>query len=177
MRPSNTRLDQPVDHVLPPSPSTRSATTRDLGAVVQMVSDRRRIYEEFQPVFWRRAPDSTQIALRFLESQIGMDGVHFLVAEEDDEILGFLIASKMRTPPVYDPGGSTYQIDDFCVRDASLWRTVGATLLDEVRRLLADTDAAQIVVVCGDRDRAKADFLASEGLTVASNWWTQPLAD
>ena len=41
------------------------------------------------------------------------------------------IAAIIGAPPVYDPGGLTCMIDDFCVADPVGWATVGRALLAE----------------------------------------------
>lgn len=153
----------------------RPATKRDLAAIVEMSEARRVQYQAYQPVFWKKAEDSARHALRYMGELVDRDGVHMLVAASEGELVGFLIAAEIRTPPVYAPGGTTYQIDDFCVSDPGLWSSVGRALLKEARRVLEREGAAQVVVVCGDADRPKADLLRSEELTVASNWWTTPL--
>ena len=77
--------------------------------------------------------------------------------------------------PVYAPGGDTYLVEDFCVVDLHHWLTTGEALLSHATTLIHEAGAAQIVVVCGDRDLAKAEILRRSDLTIASNWWTKPL--
>ncbi|MCL4545642.1 MAG: hypothetical protein M1118_13785 [Chloroflexi bacterium] len=78
-------------------------------------------------------------------------------------------------PPVYDPGGSSCEIDDFCVAQAGDWQTVGEALLTEANREAKARGAVQCVVVCGHLDLPKRAMLSALGFTVASEWWVQPL--
>ncbi|WP_193171868.1 N-acetyltransferase [Nisaea nitritireducens] len=160
-----------------PKAHVRLAETRDLDAVVLMTESRRIQYQEYQPVFWRKAKDSTEQAYEFLEKLLTWDKAVFLVSEQAGKVNGFLVATEVKAPPVYDPQGATYQVDDFCVISPDLWLVAGRPLLAETRRRVRERGAVQIVVVCGDRDIAKAELLRREKLSIASNWWTQPLCD
>ena len=153
----------------------RPAERRDLAAIVEMTEARRAQYQEYQPVFWRKAEDSADHALQHLRKMLGRDGVHVWVASFEGDPLGFLVAAEIRTPPVYEPGGPTYQIDDFCVSEPGLWPTVGRALLEEARTVLKREGVAQVVVVCGAADGPKSELLRSEELTIASHWWVAPL--
>jgi GNAT superfamily N-acetyltransferase len=156
-------------------PVIRPAERRDLDAIVEMAEARRVQYQEYQPVFWRKAEDSAEHAVQHLGEILGRDGVHVWVATHEGRPLGFLVAAEIRTPPVYEPGGPTYQIDDFCVSEPGLWPTVGRALLEEARAVLRREGVAQVVVVCGAADEPKSELLRSEELTIASNWWVTPL--
>ncbi len=151
------------------------AKRSDIDAVVEIVERRRLEYQTYQPTFWRKSTDSAESTRDFF-GQLAADGeTLFLVASVNDVPCGFVIAREVDTPPVYAPGGATYLIDDFCVASPDLWRTVGEALLAAAAERVKARGAAQIVVVCGDRDNPKAEFLRRHGLTIASNWWTQPL--
>jgi len=78
-------------------------------------------------------------------------------------------------PPVYNPGGLTCSIDDFVVSEGECWETVGADLLDQVRRVALSSGAAQVVVVCAHHDEPKRKALEEYSLTIASEWWVTPL--
>jgi hypothetical protein len=75
---------------------------------------------------------------------------------------------------VYDPGGLTCLVDDFIVEHPDLWRTVGKDLLKEACQQAQKLGAVQVVVVCGPFDQPKRDLLLSQGLFVASEWFTRP---
>ncbi len=147
-----------------------------VGDVVEMLEATRLRYQEYQPVFWRKAPDSANSTKEFFLSAVDEAGTLFLIAADKGELLGFLIAREIPTPPVYAPGGRTYLIDDFCVASSDHWISAGSLLLVDACSRLKEAGASQIVVVCGDRDIPKAELLRRQGLTIASNWWTRPLA-
>jgi ribosomal protein S18 acetylase RimI-like enzyme len=153
----------------------RRATASDLDAVVAIVESQRRQYQKFQPIFWRRAADAATRTRSFFIRLLDEPQTWFLVAAEGGQILGFLIARKFPAPPVYEPGGDTYLIDDFAVLEARHWLTIGEALLSHVSTLLHEHGAAQIVAACAERDLAKAEVLRRSDLTIATNWWTKPL--
>jgi hypothetical protein len=91
----------------------RPAITADVGAIAAMASARRRQYAEYQPVFWAPAPNAEELHQPYLARLIGEEKVISLVAEEAGVVTGFVIATIVGAPSVYDPGGATCQIDDF----------------------------------------------------------------
>jgi hypothetical protein len=40
----------------------------------------------------------------------------------------------MLVPEVYNPGGPTLMIDDFCVDDLAMWHSIGSKLLQEIKK-------------------------------------------
>jgi hypothetical protein len=152
----------------------RQATQDDLAAIVGLGEQKRMQYEQFQPTFWRRAADSAEKSLAFLQSQITRENVIALVHDQDGAVDGFVIAVVVPSPPVYAPGGPTLSIDDYHVTGAD-WEGTGAALLAEAVRLGKEKGAAQAVVVCGHLDQPKRAMLAAAGLSIASEWWTKPI--
>ncbi|HSI02256.1 MAG TPA: GNAT family N-acetyltransferase [Reyranella sp.] len=153
----------------------RRATASDLDAVVAIIESQRRQYQKFQPTFWHRTADAAELTRTFFSRLVAEPGTYFLVATEGRQILGFVIAARFATPPVFASGGETWLIDDFAVSEPRHWLGIGEALLSHVSTLLHEQDAAQIVAVCADRDLAKAEVLRRSDLTIASNWWTKPL--
>lgn len=153
----------------------RQGMESDLPALVAMIEAKRREYEACEPVFWRRATDSAATTLPYFASLLAQGTVTVLVATEAERLLGFLIAMPVPTPPVYDPGGPTVLIDDFCVAEPSLWPTVGRRLLEHARQVGREVGWRQVVVVCGHADQPKSDLLRSTDLSLASTWWTAPV--
>lgn len=154
----------------------RKAKTSDIDTAVAMAERSRRQYQKYQPTFWRKAVGSAAAAQKFFTRLLDEPAAFFLVATEGSQILGFVIARKVSAPPVFDHGGDTYLIDDFCVLEPHLWLTIGEALLSHVSTLIHEHGGAQIVVSCADRDLAKTEMLRRSDLTIASNWWTKPLA-
>jgi hypothetical protein len=153
----------------------RKSTASDLEAVVVLVERHRRQYQKYQPTFWRKAANSAETTQSYFTKLLSEPDTFFLVATEGSQLQGFLIARKFPTPPVFEPGGETYLVDDFCVLEAHHWLTVGEALLSHASTLIHEAGAAQIVVVGADRDLAKTEMLRRSDLTIASNWWTKPL--
>jgi len=141
----------------------RPAIASDIDAAVDLAERTRRQQQKYQPIFWRKAAKSAELTKTFFSE---------ILAAQDTL---FLVARKFATPPVYAPGGDTYLIDDFCVAELHHWLTIGEALLSHATTLIHEAGAAQIIVVCGDRDLAKAEMLRRSDLTIASNWWTKPL--
>jgi len=153
----------------------RTAEDFDLEEILNLASAKRLEYETYQPVFWRVAPDAIAQQRDYFASQIADEKVITLVATSETELVGFVIGRLVPAPPVYNPGGLTCSIDDFVVIESDLWETVGADLLDQVRKAALARGAAQVVVVCGHLDEPKRKALEKSSLTVASEWWIAPL--
>jgi GNAT superfamily N-acetyltransferase len=153
----------------------RKATASDIEAAVSLAERHRRQYQKYQPTFWRKAADSAKTTKSFFASLLAMQDTLFLIAVEGDLTLGFLIARKFPTPPIYAPGGDTWIVDDFCVAEPHHWLSAGEALLSHATTVVHEHGAVQIVVVCGERDLAKAEMLRRSDLTIASNWWTRSL--
>jgi hypothetical protein len=159
----------------------RPAVATDVDAMTEMASARRKQYAEYQPVFWRPAANAEQLHRPYLAKLIENQDVITLVSEDSGQFTGFLIATIVGAPGVYDPGGRTCQIDDFVVTP-DRWATAGPLLLKSAIEQAAERGAVQAVVVTGHLDQPKRDALLSCGLSMASEWWvtswppTQPAA-
>ena len=154
----------------------RAATAADIPALVALSDQRRQHYAQYQPVFWRPVADARERHEPFLRSLLTQDNVIARVHERGDGTVdGFVIATLVPAPPVYDPGGLTCGIDDFCIDDASDWPTIGKRLLADVMAEAKTRGASQVVVVCGHLDQPKRTMLAAAGLTIASEWYVRPL--
>jgi predicted N-acetyltransferase YhbS len=92
----------------------------------------------------------------------------FVAESETQEILGFIIGKLIE---VYNPGGLTLMIDDFCVTSENLWQSVGIKLIEETKAAAKVKGASQIVVVSGSHDLTKRKFLYEQNLQVASEWF------
>jgi GNAT superfamily N-acetyltransferase len=145
--------------------------------MVDLSEQKRREYQAYQPRFWRKAADSREKQLPFFERLIENDRVIALVHELSGSIDGFVIASLMDAPPVYDPGGMTCLIDDFVVAAAGNWTTVGEALLAAANQEAKARGAVQTVVVCGHRDGPKRAMLAEGGFSIASEWYVREIGE
>src|SRR4051794_11746834 len=116
---------------MPADGTIRKAGSADIARMVELSEQKRLQYQAYQPRFWRKAPDSREKQLLHFERIVAADRTIALVHEWDGGIDGFVIATLLDAPPVYDPGGLTSLIDDFVVADEA-WEIVGAALLEAV---------------------------------------------
>lgn len=154
----------------------RRATEDDISAMAELSEQRRQQYKHYQPVFWRPAADARTRHAPFLQTLLPREDIIALVHERaDGAVDGFVIATMASAPPVYDPGGLTCVIDDFCVAEAADWTSTGQRLLADAMAAAKVCGASQVVVVCGHLDQPKRAMLAAAGLTIASEWYVRPL--
>ncbi len=151
----------------------REATHDDVPAMVELAQQRRVLHQNYQPRFWRNAADSREKHAPFLSKLVQHERAIALVSESNNTVNGFVIATLVPAPPVYDVGGLTCSIDDFCVVDGLDWERTGKALLDEVMKQAKVRGAVQTVVVCAHLDEAKRTMLANEGFTIASEWYVK----
>ncbi|MDF3047207.1 MAG: acetyltransferase [Candidatus Midichloriaceae bacterium] len=145
----------------------------DTSAMVSLSKAKRLAYEEAQPQFWRYAGELSDNSQRqWFEELLGTEDYLMFTAKNDiQEILGFVIGKLMPAPEVYNPGGLTLMIDDFCVESENLWQSVGAELIEAVKAAAGSKGATQILVVCGAHDHPKRKFLNGQNLSIASEWF------
>ena len=149
----------------------RLARASDISAMVSLSYAKRRAYEKAQPRFWAYAPEAEESQSQYFNELLTQDDHILLVAETHDKVIGFVIGRVQEAPKVYDPGGLTVMIDDFCVVSTSNWQEVGGKLLQKLKQLAHLKDASQLLVVCGAHDETKRQFLKGLGLNVASEWY------
>lgn len=151
----------------------RKALVSDVMAIVELAEQKRLVYQEYQPLFWRKAANSRELHTSFIKRQIDDDRIIVLVHERDGVIDGFLIATLVPSPPVYHTEGLTGSIDDFWVTEGNDWAGIGKTLLDTAIQAMKKRGAVQVVVVCGHLDQAKRSMLQTSGYTIASEWYVK----
>lgn len=147
----------------------RTSQLSDIDAMVLLSKAKRLAYERAQPQFWRYAGEEGDNTQRqwFKELLEDKNYVMFTAESGTQEILGFIIGKLMPAPEVYNPGGLTLMIDDFCVQSEKLWQSVGHRLIEETKA----RSATQILVVCGAHDLPKRKFLSEQNLQIASEWF------
>ena len=57
------------------------------------------------------------------------------IIKVNEELAGFIIGKLMSGPEVYNPGGLTLMIDDFCVADEAEWHSIGSKLVREIKKI------------------------------------------
>ena len=148
--------------------SIRNATASDIPQMVDLSEQKRTQYQDFQPLFWRKAKDSRERQLPFFADQLANEDIVALVHEEAGEIDGFLIASLR--------SGHECTIDDFALADEDAWETAGATLLRAAGETAKARGVEWYVVICGHLDQPKRAMLDRFGLTLDRYWYTAALA-
>lgn len=144
--------------------------------MAELAEQKREEYRSTAPVFYRPKEGAREIHEPFLASLVENPERVALVHEENARIDGFLVAMLVTAPPVYDPGGPTCSVDDFVVESPALWPLVGTALLERAIAITKERGAVQTVIVCGPQDQPKRNMLLSMGHTLASEWFTLPLA-
>ncbi len=153
--------------------TTRLASISDIEAMVSLSKTKRLEYEKAQPQFWRYAGEEGDKAQEKWFKELLADKNYVMLTAERDtqEILGFIIGKIMPAPEVYNPGGLTLMIDDFCVHSENLWESVGAQLVEAIKKEGKARGASQILIVCGAHDAPKRKFLNEQNLSIASEWF------
>lgn len=146
------------------------ATKEDIASIVNLSYQKRKNYEHAQPQFWRYADGAEEIQAKWFEELLEHKDYILLVAKIENKIVGFVIGRLVNAPEVYNPGGLTLMIDDYCVETQEDWVDVGKELLEEIARIAKTKGAAQFCVVAGAHDNAKCSFLEDFGLSCASKW-------
>lgn len=150
----------------------RPAQSHDLVAMGQLSRLKRQAYEAQQPVFWRSAgPEGDRAQRTWWDTCLKNPRFAAWVAVSHDQgsMVGFVMAQLIEAPPVYNPGGYTVMVDDFCVADDADWDSVGGTLCSTAMVWGRQHGAVQMVV--GAHDGCKRSMLAQQSLCVASEWW------
>ncbi len=153
------------------NPIIRKADISDVPAMVALSYEKRMAYEKAQPQFWRHADGAEEEQTVWFKVLMALEDHILFIAESDSNIAGFVIGKIVKAPGVYDPGGLTLVVDDFCVSSPALWQSVGSKLLNEIKQLTKAKGTTQILVVCGVHDEPKKRFLQHFGLNIASEWY------
>jgi TRAP-type C4-dicarboxylate transport system substrate-binding protein len=156
--------------------------------MVALSYQKRKAYEIAQPQFWKYAPGAEEVQAKWFEELLDDETYIILVAisgsknemlkrvqHDKKELKAFIIGRLIKAPEVYNPGGLTLMIDDFCVASPELWETIGSELVAKIKEIAKEKGATQILVVSGDHDKAKNSFLEKACLTVASRWYVTSL--
>ena len=150
----------------------RKANLNDIDVMVALSDQKRTEYAKAQPQFWKKAENANAMQAQWFKELLEDKNCFLFVAEENLQIMGFVIGRMVGAPEVYNPGGITMMIDDFCVSEADLFETIGKDLISVLRNV--SKEVAQLLVVCGAHDQPKRQFLKSIGLSVASEWYAGP---
>lgn len=144
------------------------ASKDDITSMVELSHQKRKNYEQAQPQFWRYADGAEVTQTKWFEELLQHRDYILLVAKENSKIIGFIIGRLVKAPEVYNPGGLTLMIDDFCSDD---WLNVGKQLMNNIAAIAKEKGAVQFCVVAGNHDIDKCEFLEEFGLNCASKWY------
>lgn len=150
-----------VRQVERPAGRIRSAAQADIPIIFSLGEEKRKEYEGYQPVFWRRADITIEAAAPWLVSQIEAETNIALVHETRRSIDGFLIANRQG------------YIDDYTVSRPGAWPTVGASLLAEASRIAAEKEIEHFLIVTAHLDQPKRAMVADLGLELIANWYVR----
>jgi hypothetical protein len=152
--------------------SIRLSQAGDIQSIVEMSYQKRLSYEKAQAQFWKYAGNIAELSqAKWFEELLAHDNHIMLTAQNNQKIAGFIIGKLMPAPEVYNPGGLTLMIDDFCVADDVEWHSVGYKLVQEIKAIAKTKEATQMLVVCGAHDEPKRRFLMNQNLSIASEWF------
>jgi ribosomal protein S18 acetylase RimI-like enzyme len=161
-------------YIFQSTPLIRQAALEDIPALVALSHAKRAGYAHVHPQFWRAAVGADEIQQKWFEELLDHKDYVLLVATEaSEEITGFIVGQMITAPEVYDPGGLTLSVDDFCVITPDAWERVGGALLDQLQMRGKELGCVQVRAVAGDHDEPKCQFLESRGLIVASRWYVK----
>jgi len=147
----------------------------DIGAMARLADAFRARLEAWQPVFWKRAQGSLALSEDYFRFLMQSEDNCALVNEDYAGVDGFLIATLVDAPPVYDPGGKTCLIDDFAVAEDEMWASVGEALVERASEWAKSKGATQTVVITPLAYDAKLSFLKNRDMTPTASWWVKPL--
>lgn len=150
-----------------------NADEQDVVDMVRLSAIKRKRYAEAQPVFWQAHPNADSNQEKWFRSLLLNDEYILLTAKKNDQLQGFIIGHIISAPDVYQPGGKTLFVDDFCVLEA--WHPTGLQLFAQLASRAKGVDCNQALVVCGAHDTLKADFLKTMDFTCASHWFHKEL--
>lgn len=153
----------------------RPAIKTDLPAMVTLIEAYRRRLQTWRPVFWNKAGTSDELSMLWFGHLMNQDNVLTLISEQGGKADGFLIASLIDAPPVYDISGKACMIDDYALETDALWASVGRDLLSEAKAWARQKGAVQVIVVSPTDHADKNGFMENEGLTETTKWWTDNL--
>lgn len=150
---------------------------KHLDAMVAIASSKRDEDEKAQPFFWRRAETADQSLRVWLEKCLGNPKKWVFVATQyqTGDITGFIIGKLEDSPAGYAPGGKIITIDDFCVATSASWEDTGGLLLDKLVHAGRGKGGSQVLVVAGEHEEAKWQFLQSKGLSLASRGYVKKI--
>lgn len=147
-----------------------TAKVEDVPAIVALCEQNRKRYESYQPVFWRKANDSSQRQAPYLQSVVEQNAQIVLIHRTRGAIDGAIIANPTSSARFYDLRGPFCSTDDFAVAEEGLWETVGLRLLAQSVSMAQAKGANFSQVICADGDTTKLQMLRKLGYVNGHEW-------
>jgi len=155
----------------------RAATKDDLDIIVAISQERRSKLAKAQPIFWKPSKEASTLTPLFFEFLINTEEVLTIVHTHPDTgmVNGFLFAKEEPVPPIYDPGGKAYVIDDFALLNDTLWETAGQALLAEAESWCKAQGGAMMILVTPTCEPIRHDQAQSIGYSTVTQWMRKPI--
>ena len=149
----------------------RSAIAADVSEIVSLLELKRKQLQTWAPRFWRRSENAAEMTTAHFNTLISDSSASVLICERDDVLLGCLQFRPSFVPPVYAPGGTTWMVDDFTVRDND-WSEAGEALLKALYAQTIHREPGQLVFPVPVKDEPAQAFFAERGLNPTTTWFT-----
>jgi hypothetical protein len=148
----------------------RVAEEADAAEMAALSNSFRDLLESYSPVFWRKKEGIIPTHTTYMKGLINNPNQITLVYEQDGKIEGFITGLITQAPPVYDPGGPVCLVDDFVVRDARDWSTVGKELIQTCENSARFRNAVVVIVVSPIKCMEQREMLRDHGVEPVSEW-------
>jgi GNAT superfamily N-acetyltransferase len=107
----------------------RQATEGDSDGIVRLWREMADLHAEVEPMVWTLGPEADEHYRRYLVDCISKEDHRAFVAVENEEIVGYLLASKGGRPPVLSPRVQG-AIHDACVTRPARRNGIGTRLVE-----------------------------------------------
>ena len=145
----------------------RASRVSDIDDMVSLSKVKRLAYEKVQSQFWRHNGEEGDNAQRKWFKELLADEKYLMftaishckrsttmqkhnlspesyaLLSDDEKVVGFIIGKLMAAPEVYNPGGLTLMIDDFCVADQVEWHSIGSKLVQEIKAIAKTSESCR----------------------------------
>ncbi|HEX6820253.1 MAG TPA: GNAT family N-acetyltransferase [Ktedonobacterales bacterium] len=149
----------------------REATPDDVPVLLQLAAQRRAQFAQYEPQFWRAAPQAEEFQQQLFSQLFTESGVLALVHERAGTVDGFLIAVLTPPPPIYAPDGPLCSVEDLWVAGGGDWEGAGRALLEAAMQAGQASGAKHMVVVCAQQNAGQRALLSTSSYAVVAEQW------
>jgi len=140
----------------------RQATDRDLAAILRLWHEMMELHADIEPMIWTIGPDAESQMRLYLADNIQSEGMLLLVAENEGEVVGYLLAAKAPRPPVLDPPVCG-AISDCAVTRSARRRGIGSKLVAQAMDWFREQGLAHVQVSHATRNPMSSAFWKAQG--------------